>query len=66
MGSCRRVVSTLKDTLCEELEELSEAEIKITQYEYVVDVTPDTGTANPNVDVSVDGMQARLGDIEQR
>ncbi|XP_036407621.1 E3 ubiquitin-protein ligase TRIM39-like [Megalops cyprinoides] len=64
VGTVRRAVSQLEETLREETDRLAEKELqRIRQYE--VAVTLDPSTANPWLVLSEDGLQVMDGDAEQ-
>ncbi|KAM4612120.1 E3 ubiquitin-protein ligase TRIM39-like [Polymixia lowei] len=62
VGTLRRAVSKVDDTLKTELDVLKEQELKRMQ-KYAVDVVLDPDTAHPNIVLSDDGKQARRGDL---
>ncbi|XP_066515965.1 E3 ubiquitin-protein ligase TRIM39 [Hoplias malabaricus] len=58
VGTIRRAVSKLEETLTEEIQKLAETELKRVQ-KYSVDVTLDPNTANPWLQLSEDCRQVR-------
>ncbi|XP_070786206.1 E3 ubiquitin-protein ligase TRIM39-like [Enoplosus armatus] len=62
VGTVRRALSKLDDTLKKELDSLKKEEINKMQ-KYAVDVVLDPDTAHPNIVLSADGKQAGRGEL---
>ncbi|XP_029932044.1 E3 ubiquitin-protein ligase TRIM39-like [Myripristis murdjan] len=62
VGTVRKALSKLDDTLTSQLGNLKEEELKAMQ-KYAVDVVLDPDTAHPNIVLSADGKQAGRGEL---
>ncbi|KAM6909158.1 E3 ubiquitin-protein ligase TRIM39-like [Xenentodon cancila] len=62
VGTLRRTLSKLDDTMTNELEGLKKQEMKRMQ-KYAVEVVLDPDTAHPNIVLSADGKQAGRGEL---
>ncbi|KAM8747118.1 E3 ubiquitin-protein ligase TRIM39-like isoform 1-T2 [Acanthopagrus schlegelii] len=62
VGTVRRALSKVNDTLSNELDSLKKEEMKKMQ-KYAVDVVLDADTAHPNIVLSADGKQAGRGEL---